>query len=252
MAETEQINILGVRVDAINPELALERIRRWIQNRDKVYVCIAPVSTIVDCQENQHYRQIVNEAGMVTPDGMPLVWIARHRGYDRVRRTYGPDLMLRVCSQGQAQEYKHYFYGGAPEVNEKLSQRLKAKFPDIKIVGRYSPPFRAAGERESEQVLAQINTAKPDILWVGLGSPKQDLWMHQHRDRLDVPVMIGVGAAFDFLSGEKKQAPIWMRKAGLEWLFRLLCEPRRLWRRYLFGNTKFIWFIVKEYFTKRA
>ncbi len=187
---------------------------------------------------------------MVTPDGMPLVWLARVFGYSEVKRTYGPDLMLALCDLGQQKGYKHFFYGGTPETCEKLESVFKGKFPQIKIAGHYSPPFRELTEEENNEIIEKISIIQPDILWVGLGSPKQDFWMNKNCGKLRVPVMVGVGAAFDFLSGFKRQAPLWMQRCGLEWFFRLCSEPKRLWKRYLIGNTKFMYLLIKGIFKK--
>jgi len=223
---SDSLDILGVKIAATNLQLACQLIDRWIKERHKTYVCIAPVSTIVDCQYDPEYRKVVNSAGMATPDGMPLVWLARMRGY------------------------RHYFYGATPEVLERLESRLKNQFPDVKIVGSFSPGFSKQCQDESPEVLQEINRLQPDILWVGLGSPKQDFWMYRHRDKLEVPVMVGVGAAFDFLAGTKPQAPVWMRGIGLEWFFRFCCEPKRLWKRYLIGNSRFIYYLFRDSLTK--
>lgn len=244
---TRKFDVLGVQVDVLNLDLADTQVQDWVARRKKVYVCVAPVSTVVQCREDEEYRKVVNGAQMVTPDGMPLVWLGRLQGNKDLARTYGPDLMLQICESGLRQGCRHYFYGAIPEVLERLESRLKNQFPNINIVGSFCPPFTKGCQDESAEVLKEINRLQPDILWVGLGSPKQDFWMSRHRDKLDVPVMIGVGAAFDFLSGSKKQAPVWMQRAGLEWLFRFLCEPRRLWRRYLFGNTKFVYLILRDF-----
>ncbi len=151
-----------------------------------------------------------------------------------------------VCDFGQTRGYRHYFYGATPEVLERLESRLKNQFPDIKIMGSFSPGFSKQCQDENSEVLQEINRLRPDILWVGLGSPKQDFWMYRHRDKLEVPVMIGVGAAFDFIAGTKPQAPAWMRRTGLEWFFRLCCEPKRLWKRYLIGNSRFLYYLFRD------
>ncbi|MBL7197506.1 MAG: WecB/TagA/CpsF family glycosyltransferase [Candidatus Omnitrophica bacterium] len=247
MDRSRENNILGVCVSDVNLELARDKIDEWIKDGTKVYVCVAPVSTIVDCQRDEQYHKVVNKAAMVTPDGMPTVWIGRLKKYKNIERTYGPDFMLKVCEEGQFKGYRHYFYGGAEKTLILLEQRLKERLPDINIVGKHSPPFRKIAGTENEEILDSINGVNPDILWVGLGSPKQDFWMHKNRDKLNVPVMIGVGAAFDFLAGTKLQAPRWMRDNGFEWLFRLVTEPRRLWKRYLIGNSIFLWLFLKEF-----
>ena len=244
----KRYNLLGVSVSVTDVDRAYQTITRWIDRRDKQYICVCPVSTIVDCQKDERYKTIVNHAGMVTPDGMPVMWMGRLKGHPDIRRTYGPDLMRTVCRLGQERGIKHFFYGGTEETNARLVEQLKTEYPAIQIAGSYAPPFLACGELEKEVVLERIRQVRPDILWIGLGSPKQDYWMANHRERLDVPVLVGVGAAFDFLAGVKPQAPPWMQKSGLEWLFRLGSEPRRLWKRYLFGNTVFVFLILKESF----
>jgi len=247
VAQSNVIDILGIKIHATNLTLACQVIENWIKDQVRTYVCIAPVSTIIDCQENKEYREIINQAGMTTPDGMPLVWLGRLKGNAIMRRTYGPDLMLSLCDLSQKRGYRHYFYGGTVETNELLVKSLKNRFPELSIVGNFSPPFRNILKSEGDDVLDQINSVHPDVLWVGLGSPKQDFWMKKNRDKLNVPVMIGVGAAFDFLAGTKPQAPLWMRRVGLEWFFRFCCEPKRLWKRYLIGNSKFIYWIIKDF-----
>ena len=247
----KKFSILGVNISAVNLESASAAIDAWIRNHEKRYVCVAPVSTILSCQDDTDYKDVINNADMVTPDGMPVVWLGRRQGFHEVSRTYGPDLMQRVCFEGQKKGYRHYFYGAAPKTLEKLINRLKEGYPQIQIAGYYAPPFRPLSASENQDVIEKINAAQADILWVGLGSPKQDFWMKQNRDKLHVPVAIGVGAAFDFLAGTKKQAPRWMQRSGLEWLFRFLSEPRRLWRRYLIGNPRFIFLLMKEYVTTR-
>lgn len=246
------IDILGVNISVVDIPKACAYIEDCITRKVKTYVCVAPVSTVVDCQKDTEYCRIVNGAGMTTPDGMPIVWLGKIKGEKTIRRTYGPDLMQAVCNLSQQQGYSHYFWGGTQETGSLLVEKLKTKFPRLRIAGFYAPPVRSVGEIEEEAVLNQINKANPDVLWVGLGSPKQDYWMHNHRAKLDVPVMIGVGAAFDFMAGTKRQAPVWMRKSGLEWLFRLCCEPRRLWKRYLLGNTMFICLLAKSLIQKKS
>jgi len=248
----ERINILGVDIDAIDLERACSLIEGWIQDSHRSYVCVAPVSTIIDCQKDNQYRDIINNADMVTPDGMPLVWIGKLRGNKIIERTYGPDLMVKFCQLSQQRGYRHFFLGGTPETSSRLQENLKRQFPELNIAGSVSPPFRAIDTSEDQTVLEQINEAKPDVLWVGLGSPKQDYWMRKHREKLDVPVMIGIGAAFDFHAGVKKQAPRWMQRMGLEWFFRLCCEPKRLWKRYLVGNSEFIYYLFKDLLSNQS
>ncbi len=247
----EYVNICGVNVSAINLTLACDTICHWVENRKKAYVCVVPASTVVDCQSDEAYRRVINSADMATPDGMPIVWLERLKGYRKVERTYGPDLMLAICKISEEKGYKQYLCGSTPTTCERLESKLKEKFPKLKIVGRFSPSFGEISEKENEMIIQAINQSNPDILWLGLGSPKQDFWMYEHRPKLNVPVIVGVGAAFDFLSGVKKQAPRWIRNIGLEWFFRLCCEPRRLWKRYLIGNSKFIYFLFQDLITRK-
>lgn len=240
--------ILGVRVSAVNLESACDQMESWISQKAVTYVCVAPVSTVLECHDNEKYRHIVNAAGMVTPDGMPVVWYGRSKTGKMVERTYGPDLMNRFLSLSESKGYRHFFYGGSSITNHRLVEQLKIRFPKLIIAGNYAPSFLTVGQKEDPAVIEQINASKADVLWVGLGAPKQDFWMAAHRDDINVPVMVGVGAAFDFLSGTKAQAPLWMQKSGLEWLFRLFCEPRRLWKRYLIGNAKFVFLLLKTEF----
>ncbi len=248
----KRISMLNTEVSVTNLDSASLYIEDCINQRCQTYVCVAPVSTIVDAHENDEYRKIINHSGMTTPDGMPVVWLGRMKGERAIERTYGPDLMLKCCDLSQQKGYRHFFYGGTTQSNELMIANLGKKFPQLNIVGKITPPIRNIGEKEDQVVLEEINKANPDILWVGLGSPKQDYWMHNHRDKLKVPVMVGVGAAFDFLAGVKKQAPVWMRKMGLEWFFRLCCEPRRLWKRYIIGNTKFVYWVVKDFLKRNS
>jgi N-acetylglucosaminyldiphosphoundecaprenol N-acetyl-beta-D-mannosaminyltransferase len=239
-------NILGVRVSAINMEMALSTIDEWITRQDPHYVCVTGVHGIMESQRDGVLHRIHNAAGLVTPDGMPLVWLSWLMGFRHVERVYGPDLMLAVCEHSAKQGYRQFFYGGAPGVAEKLAARLQSRFPGLQVSGFYAPPFRPLTPEEDQAVVEQINAAQPDILWVGISTPKQERWMAEHVGRLCAPVLIGVGAAFDFHAGIKKQAPRWMQKGGLEWLFRLLTEPRRLWRRYLTNNPLFLWLVLLQ------
>jgi N-acetylglucosaminyldiphosphoundecaprenol N-acetyl-beta-D-mannosaminyltransferase len=229
----ERAVVLGVGVSAIDMDDAVAAIDRWIGERTPNYVCITGVHGVMEAQKDLHLRAIHNRAGMVTPDGMPLVWMGRRLGFSRMQRVYGPDLMRTVTALSPARGYRHFYYGGAPGVAECLAASLKKAHPGLNIVGALCPPFRPLTAEEDAAVVERINAAAPDIVWVGLSTPKQEYWMAGHISRLNAPVLIGVGAAFDFLAGSKKQAPLWMQRNGLEWLFRLSTEPRRLWRRYL-------------------
>jgi N-acetylglucosaminyldiphosphoundecaprenol N-acetyl-beta-D-mannosaminyltransferase len=201
---------------------------------------------VMESKRDKQLRRIHNDAGLVTPDGMPLVWLSRLHGHDHAERVYGPDLMLALCEHSLSKGYKHYFYGGGEGVHERLAKNLQQRFPGLRVVGGYSPPFRSLTREEDEQVAQSINAADPDIVWIGLSTPKQERWMAEHVGRLTAPVLIGVGAAFDFHSGLKKQAPRWMQRGGLEWLFRLATEPGRLWRRYLVNNPLFVLLVLQQ------
>ncbi len=242
----ERIDILGVGVSAINMDMALDTIDQWITKRQNDYICVTSVHGVIESQGDHKLRNILNQAGLVTPDGMPLVWVSWLRNHRQVRRVYGPDLMSAVCVKSISKGYRHFVYGGAPDVPERLVDQLRQKFPGIRIVGAYSPPFRVLTPEEDKAIIQQINDSQADIVWVGLSTPKQEYWMAAHLGRLDVPVMIGVGAAFDFLAGVKTQAPRWIQRSGFEWLYRLITEPRRLWRRYLTIVPLFILYIALD------
>jgi N-acetylglucosaminyldiphosphoundecaprenol N-acetyl-beta-D-mannosaminyltransferase len=202
---------------------------------------------IMEARHDASFRDILNCASMVVPDGMPLVWLGRLKGHPLKRRVYGPELMLDFCERSARKGFRHFFYGGGPGVANKLADDLSNRFPGLVIAGTSSPPFRNLTEGEEKELVNQISQAAPDILWVGLGTPKQERWMHEHSSRLGAPVLVGVGAAFDILSGEKKQAPAWMREHGLEWFFRLLQEPKRLWRRYILCGSEFLLCITLDF-----
>jgi N-acetylglucosaminyldiphosphoundecaprenol N-acetyl-beta-D-mannosaminyltransferase len=213
-------------------ELTLQIIAAWISKREPNYVCVTPAHAIMDYRRDPSLMKIVNQSGLTTPDGMSIVWILRKMGFSQVERVYGPDLLLEVCEQGLLHHWRHFFYGGAPDVAKQLTKRLQTNYPGLIVSGTFSPPFRDLTHQEEVEVTKLIQNAKPDIVWVGLSSPKQERWMFDHIHHLNVPVLVGIGAAFDFHSGRKPQAPKWIQKAGLEWIFRLLSEPKRLWRRY--------------------
>ncbi len=241
-----KVNILGIGVAPINMQEALQTISQWVLEREHHYVCVTSVNGIMESQKSPTLCSIHNNAGLVTPDGMPLVWLSRLSGYKQVSRVYGPDLMLAVCQDSLIHGYRHFLYGGTEGVPELLAEQLQARFWGLQIVGIYSPPFRPLTPEEDEAIIKKINQSGADVVWVGLSTPKQEKWMAEHVSKLNAPVLIGVGAAFDFHAGVKKQAPKWMQKSGLEWLFRLLNEPRRLWRRYLIYNPQFVYLILLQ------
>jgi N-acetylglucosaminyldiphosphoundecaprenol N-acetyl-beta-D-mannosaminyltransferase len=237
--------VVDVRISALTFAGALALIDAWIAQRERQYVNVCTTHTVLECRDAPELAAIVNGAGMATPDGMPLVWLGRLRGHP-VERVYGPDLLLAVCERGQAHGYRHFFYGGAPGVAETLVERLQSRFPELQVAGTYTPPFRPLEPSEEQAIAALINAVKPDIVWVGLGTPRQDYWVARFRSLLAAPVLVAVGAAFDFHAGRVRQAPLWMQRNGLEWLYRLTREPRRLWRRYILGNPRFVYLVARQ------
>jgi N-acetylglucosaminyldiphosphoundecaprenol N-acetyl-beta-D-mannosaminyltransferase len=236
-----RVDILGVGVSAITMKMAVNRIDHWIARHEPHYVCVATTHSINECQNDPRLREINRGAGMVTPDGMPLVWISHLRGFRYVERVYGPDLMAAVCAQSIARGYRHFLYGGwPPDVVEKLSANLCRRFAGLKIVGTHVPPRHPLTAAEDEDIVTKINSTRPDVVWVGTGAPRQEVFMGDHVGKLRAPVLIGVGAAFDFHAGTRRQAPRWMMRSGLEWLYRLAQEPRRLAPRYLVNNPRFV------------
>jgi N-acetylglucosaminyldiphosphoundecaprenol N-acetyl-beta-D-mannosaminyltransferase len=237
--------ILGVRVDALQIPAVANRMEQWIADgRACHYIVFSTLHGISEANKDSEYKSIVNGADLVVADGMPLVWLGRLHGHAMRRRVYGPEVMETFCRE-TGSLHRHFFYGGAPGVAAKLAARLEKHF-HIVVAGSWSPPFRELTVEEDNALVDQIHDAAPDVLWVGLGAPKQERWMHEHRSRLGVPVLMGVGAAFDLNTGRLRQAPEWMRENGLEWFFRLLVEPRRLWKRYLLKIPSALWSISLE------
>lgn len=236
----KRIEILGVPVSVVDMQSAADQIGLWADAREARYICAADVNSIMQAQRNSAHLEALREAHMVLPDGTPLVWVSQARGLSRIRRVPGPDIMLQLCEAGVARGWQHYFYGGADGVAKDLALAMQCRFPGMKVAGTHAPPFRSLSTEERVRDLEQINAAHPHIVWVGLGCPKQEIWMRENASHLKGAVVIGVGAAFDFHSGRIPRAPIWMRRNGLEWLHRLGCEPARLWHRYLVLGPKFL------------
>ena len=234
------INVLGVRVDAVNLRTATEAIGAAVESRRRGYVCVTGVHGVMESQRDPQVRAIHNEASLVTPDGMPLAWLLKLAGNREADRVYGPDLMLLVFAHGEGRGYRHFLYGATEGTLALLRANLLRRFPEAKIVGTHAPPFRPLSDAETVSVAAEIDASGADIVWVGLSTPKQEAWMARSRPLLQAPMLIGVGAAFDFHAGLKPQAPALVQRAGMEWAFRLACEPRRLWRRYLTNNPRFV------------
>lgn len=238
--------VLGVRVNAVQIPQVIDWMEYCIHDRGRArYVAVTGMHGVTESHQNPEFRSILKDADLVVPDGMPLVWLGRLRGFSHLeRRVYGPELMETFCRETGA-KYRHFFYGGAPGIADRLAQ-VEQERHGIRIAGTYCPPFRPLTAEEDKAVIAMINEAAPDVVWVGLSTPKQERWMYEYRNRLNVPLLLGVGAAFDLNSGQLKQAPEWMREHGLEWLFRLMAEPKRLWRRYLVQGSRFVWNVLLE------
>ena len=227
------IKICGTQVDMIQIPEVIKSIEEWIENREVGnYIVVSNANDIFLSIKNKDIQQAINNSSLSVPDGISLVWVGKFYGYSLKRRVYGPELMLKFMEIAEEKGYTNFFYGSTPNTLELVYRNLKRMYPRLNIRGMYSPPFSPKMELDYKGIEI-INRVSPDVLWVGLGCPKQQLWMHKHKDRLKVPVMVGVGAAFDFLAGTKPQAPSWIGDYGFEWLFRLITEPKRLWRRYL-------------------
>jgi len=228
----KKLDVLGIGVSAANMNATLAEMDRWVAEGTKGYATLTGVHGLMEARRDPDVGRAYNQADLSLPDGMPLVWLLWRAGFADADRVYGPDLMLALFEHGIGRGYRHYLYGSSPKVLGLLEGRLRQRFPDALIVGSHSPPMRPPGAPEEQAVLDEINAAKPDFIWVGLGAPKQDLWMIKHRPLLDAAALLGVGAAFDFHAGLLRQAPHWVQRAGLEWAFRLAMEPRRLAGRY--------------------
>jgi N-acetylglucosaminyldiphosphoundecaprenol N-acetyl-beta-D-mannosaminyltransferase len=240
-AETPpRVNVLGVGVHALNLDMAEEVVARALEQKTKGYVCVTGVHGVSEAQRDPALREILNHAFLNTPDGMPMVWMGRLQGFKQMGRVYGPDLMLRVCELSRRRGFTHFFYGGVPGVAEELQRRLETQFPGLKVAGVWTPPFGPLSAEQEEELRQRVAALKPDVFWVGLSTPKQERFMAGHWQKLDATLFFGVGAAFDFHAGRVRQAPVWMRRNGLEWLFRLACDPGRLWKRYFKNNPLFL------------
>jgi N-acetylglucosaminyldiphosphoundecaprenol N-acetyl-beta-D-mannosaminyltransferase len=247
-----QAPILGVPLALTDYERTLEWIDAAVALGAREYLCVAAVHTVMEAREDDALRDAVSDAAFTVPDGQPLVWALRALGHEIDARVYGPELMARACERAAGSGQRHYLYGGRDDRTlAQLAANLLDRHPQLQLAGGHSPPFRELSEAELDEIAAHINAARPDVVWVGIGVPKQEKWMATMRERLDAPVLIGVGAAFDFHAGLVPQAPAWMQRSGLEWLFRLLQEPRRLWRRYARHNPRFVAGFVRQWASHR-
>lgn len=239
-------NILGVDVSAVNMKKALSYIESNLKDLSGEYICVANVHTTVMSYDNADYCKIQNDAALTLPDGGPLSVVGRQLGYKQMNRVTGPDLMGQIFACSVTRHYKHYFLGSTQETLDKLHTRLKKEYKGIQIVGMFSPPFREMTVSEKQKIVLEINGSEPDFVWVGLGAPKQEQWMYQHKGKIK-GLMIGVGAGFDYYAGNIKRAPEWMQKWSLEWLYRLIQDPKKLWKRYAYTNLKFLWLTSIKY-----
>ena len=231
-------NVLGVGIHAVDMRTAVEFLEKCLSSGTRGYVCVTGVHGVIEARRNAGFRRILDRALLVVPDGMPTVWVGRVQDYKQMGRVFGPDLMVEVCAR---LTHTHFLYGGKPGVADELRLRLEQRFPGIRIVGTLTPPFRALNREEQNQLQKRIAKLRPDIIWLGVSTPKQERFMADSIDQLDCKLMIGVGAAFDIHTGRLRDAPQWVKTAGLQWLHRLCQEPGRLWKRYLVNNSAFIW-----------
>jgi len=243
------VKILGIKVTPTSYKSATAYIIKWAQIPESYYICVANVHVVMEAYDSPDFKDVINTADIVTPDGMPLVWTLRRLGYPDQKRVYGPELTLRLIEASANGDISVGFYGGSPETLQRLIDVFQQKYPSLRIGYSFSPPFRTLSAEEDKAIIQQINASGARILFVGLGCPKQERWMAEHKGKIQA-VMLGVGAAFDFIAGVKKQAPRWMQKNGLEWLYRFSQEPRRLWRRYLVYNPRFAALVLLQLISK--
>lgn len=246
MNDDPRVDVLGVPVSATTMAKALDRVEGWITTRDKHFATFTGVHGVMESQNDPELLRIHQDAGMVAPDGMPMVWSSRLAGVKDVTRVYGPDFLLAMSERASTKGYSSFFYGGNEGIADQLAASLSERFPGLPVAGTWCPPFRPLTDDEVAEVVAMINGSGADMVWVGLSTPKQERWMSQFLPLLDVPVLLGVGAAFDIHSGNLRQAPPRLQKMGLEWAYRLAMEPKRLWRRYFYNNPRFVWALARR------
>jgi N-acetylglucosaminyldiphosphoundecaprenol N-acetyl-beta-D-mannosaminyltransferase len=242
----EYADVLGVKVSAIDLPRAVDMARQWIDGENRGYVCVSGVHGVMEAQSDPVFRNILNHAFMNTPDGMPTSWVGHLQGFAHMDRVCGPDFMAAMCRLSVERGYRQFLYGGEPGVAELLKDSLESKFPGLQVVGTYTPPFRSLTSKEEDEVLKLVQESKPHILWVGISTPKQERFMAQYMDRLQVPLLVGVGAAFDYHTGRLRDCSNWIKRSGLQWLHRLCQDPKRLWKRYLRNNSAFMWKITLQ------
>ena len=247
--ELERVRVVGLLPNVVSADSAIRRINELVRLKNGGYVCFSTVHMVMESFDNPEYGERVNGADMIIPDGMPLVWMQKLQGAKNANRLRANDLMIMLCAFAEQNNLTVGFYGGQQTVIDAILKRAAEDFPKLKIVYAFSPPFRPLTDEEDTEIVAEINDKKPDLLFMGLGCPKQENWMAAHKDRV-FAVMLGVGASFDFYAGNVKQSPEWLGKLGLEWLFRLTQEPKRLWRRYLILNPRFMWLAARQLLKK--
>ena len=233
-------NVLGVGISAVDLPGAVKAIEEAARAGTPGYVCVTSVHGVMEAQRDPEFKRILSRAFLTTPDGMPTVWIGRLQGHSHMRRVFGPDLMTEICGRAPQNQFRHFLYGGNPGVADQLGSTLQQKHPALKIVGTFTPPFRPLNSSEERALQQAFEQSRPDIVWVGLSTPKQERFMAEYIGRLPCKIMIGVGAAFDIHTGRVKDAPSWVKNSGLQWAHRFCQEPRRLWRRYLVNNSAFL------------
>ena len=240
------VDILGVKVSAVNLPNALMLAETAIKSGQSGYICVTGVHGVMEAQKDPHFLEILNGAVINTPDGMPLSWVGWLSGFPAMNRVYGPDFMLALCELSVRRGYRHFLLGGKPGVAPALQTALQTRFPGLNVVGTYTPPFRALTSEEENGLFTLVRSVRPDIIWVGLSTPKQERFMAAYATRLHAPLMVGVGAAFDIHTGQSRDAPDWVKRSGLQWLHRLAQEPRRLAPRYFKNNPQFLFLITRQ------
>ncbi len=248
----ERFNVIGCQIVKATMQSAVTTVCEQLASKKGGYVCFTNVHASVMAVNDRRFKDVVNDSFMSLPDGKPVYWVGKLSGNKGIEQVPGPDFFAKLLEHECEPPLKHYFYGGSPETLETLVKKLSDKYSKLKIVGKESPPFRSLSQDEMEAALQRIRDAEPDVVWIGLGAPKQEFWMSEHWQQLRPAILLGVGAAFDFHAGVVKRAPLWMQKAGLEWLHRLLQEPGRLWKRYLYTNSLFLWQLLKQFVMQRV
>lgn len=240
-----RFDLFGVSISAVDVMGTVDVMEAWIREGHRDYVILTGAHGVVEMQDDSELRAINNRSGLTTPDGMPIVWWGRAKGFPEIEKVYAPDIMTETFRRSAARGDRHFFYGGAEGVADTLASKMTARFPGLSVAGTHCPPFRTLEDAEEDAIAERINATNPDIVWVGLGCPKQERWIARNRHRLSAPVLIGVGAGFDFLAGGSRHAPGWVQQSGFEWLFRLASEPRRLWPRYSSVVPRFLWLSLR-------